>query len=369
MPSRSDSAALKQLCLRGADGLTMEGIADAARVSIGWLYDQWSGLGPLLAEALADGLPRSIHHVNAIDPLTTSALSPDPTSPERLIVESLFVARRFEECRAVVSPLINEWQRSVGLQRSAVVVGFGALRLCGIEVDAQDLHCVSALEARTMRGVDEASPSDRTMIASDLRADLPVTGPTRQDDTSRRLQQAMAAITADKSGAATLRAVADAAGVTTGAIYRRYPSKDDLLADTIRAHVTEDRGGWAVRFLGALGIGDLSGASAVLAQALAQASDPMSPEARQAIGFVAMARQEPGARQVLADRITLAQRTRQAQFQAVGATGAFAHDDSAVALAWAVQCVPTGARLLALAGVPTGEAAWLEPTRRLIASL
>ncbi len=208
-----------------------------------------------------------------------------------------------------------------------------------------------------------STPADRNFTAA-------IDGPEGlgADLIAERLISATARVLASQRDA-TVRSIAESAGVTTGAIYRRYESKDQLVADTIRAHLTADRTTWAIPFVARLAGTQAGDPAEILAEQLALAGDGAAERTRLSVEFLVASRVSPDARQVLVERINEAQQARQALFRAMQQNGIFSRDDTPMSLSWALQVTPTGARLLSLVGPQPSAEQWRSAMSSLLRSL
>lgn len=342
MPSRVPDAALTQLCLVGPDALTIESIAERASVSVGLVYKEHGSLDSLVREVLATQLPSSLEGIPGTDRLPASAFGARPE--DRLPLEAILALRRFPAARDAVQPAMDAFVQRSGPLRSAVILGCQALALSGTIPSASDLDALIALEHRIRAGILHDSPLPPIPIAL-ADASVQHGEPQRDDPTSVRLRDAASQLLTETAGRASLRDIADRAGVTTGAVYRRYDSKDDLIGDTVQARVTTERTQWAQQFFAALADPSTGDPASILAEVLAQASAPDEAATRESIELVVAARTGPAARAALAERFSTAVATRKAQMSMLTGFGALRHPDSVDALAWAFQVAPTGARM------------------------
>jgi AcrR family transcriptional regulator len=349
-------AATHQLCLVGADALTMEGIAERANVSIGWAYKSGTNLESLLLEAARAALPRAVAEIPDSGELPESIVDPK----NRLALECVLSLRRFPGLRDVVVPTIEEWVARVGPLRASVILGCQALTLAGAAPNAEGLEALIALESRTFNGVDPA-PIGGSSAPPPSETSVAHKPPGSHDPTKVRLREAAIELLTATSGKASLRDIAAKAGVTTGAVYRRYESKDELIADVVQARVTQERTTWAQYFFEALMSGTKGDPASVLAKILAHAAEPNSINSRESIEIIVAARSGPAARAALAARFTQAVATRTEQLKAFEQAGLMRYPDSCVGLSWAFQVAPTGARVLGLA-VDTPDAEGWRPS-------
>ena len=368
MGDRVLDATVDQLCVVGPDALTMEAIASRARVSVGLLYRRHTSLEELVRAALDEHLPSAAAAIPSRSPLTAVGQHRSGV-PDRLLVDALLSLRRFPALHRTVAPVITSCVGRVGHMRACVVIGLQALGIVGVAPDAADTRALLDLEQR-MRSrevADAMTPRSIPTVPAD--AGVPHARPHRDDGVAASLRAATATSLTQAAGGGTVREIASMAGVTTGAVYRRYDTKDDLVADTIRERIDRERTGWAGEFFASLADSGNGDPASVLAAALAFASAPDSALTHEAIALTAAARVGPAAREALAERYTTAVTARKEQFAFLASHGFFRHDDSPAALAWSIQVCPAGARLVGLTTPLPDADGWLPDMRLLLTAL
>lgn len=360
-------AACLQFVTVGADRLTMEGIAERAGVSIGAAYRWQPSLENAAYEVLRAGLPVIAEEIASAGSLD-GWLQP-ATAGDRLLTESLLAVRRFPSVATLVEGAIATVASRVRPLGLSLVIGSQAMMIGGCIIPAQGRFVIARLYER----ICAASPAGPLPWAAPAIDDFAATvaGPAQMsaaDLIGERLIAATASVLASRQEA-TVRSIAESAGVTTGAIYRRYESKDQLVADTIRAHLTADRTTWAIPFVARLAGAQAGDPAEVLAEQLALAGDRDAELTRLSVEFIVASRLSPDSRQVLVQRITEAQQARQSLFEAMRQAGIFSRDDTPLALSWALQVTPTGARLLSLVGPQPSAEQWRSAMSSLLRSL
>lgn len=363
---RLGHAAFSQFVTVGADSLTMEGIAERAGVSIGAAYRWQPSLDEVVAQALRGALPALAQEIAAAESLDRWLQPRD--LQDRLLTEALLAVRRFPSLSVIVRHALDTVGRGVDPLGLSVLVGTQAAMVAGCVLPSSARTALARLYER-IRLTDPAGPLPwAPQTGGEFTARVEHSSEIDVDEIGERLIAATARVLVSPSEA-TVRSIAESAGVTTGAIYRRYESKDQLVADTIRAHLTTDRTTWAVPFVARL-VGTQAGDPAdVLAQQLALAGEPHAEQTRLAIEFIVASRVSPDARQVLVQRMTQAQRSRQQLFESMLQAGVFTRDDTPIALSWALQLTPTGARLLSLVSPQPDAAQWQPAMASLLRAL
>jgi len=353
---RLQYAAFSQFVTVGGDSLTMEGIAQRAGVSIGAAYRSFPTLEHAVHQAVDIGLPPLVERISATGSLD-SWLQP-PAQEDRLLTESLLAIRRFPLVTPVVARAIDDIARAIEPIGVAALVGSQAIMVAGCSIPSQGRRAIARLYERLRLTASTGPLPWRTPKTSVFEPTAQLPEPLDVDPIAVRLITATTNILAGRQEA-TVRSIAHSAGLTTGAIYRRYESKDHLIADTIRAHLTSDRSDWAIPFIARLAGTEAGDPAEILAQQLALAGDANADQTRLAVEFLVASRVSPDARQVLVKRITEAQAARESLFEAMLRAGIFTRDDTPLALSWALQVTPTGARLLSLVAAQPSVESWL----------
>jgi|GEM_PF-2502053 len=364
-------AALNQFVTVGADSITMDGIAARAGLSIGAAYQWQPSLEGAVQHVLHDELPVLAGEI-ARNPVLERWLQPS-SSRDRLLTESLLAIRRFPAIGPLVARAVDVVSQALDPLGLAVLTGSQAITVAGCSLPAPARTAVAHLYARIQKTDEVGDLPWRTPSAAILDGvhDLATvrepagSGP---DQIGERLIAATARVLASP-GDTTLRTIAQSAGLSTGAIYRRYDSKDQLVADTIRAHLTSQRTTWAIPFVARLAGTQDGDPATVLAEQLALAGNADPEQTRLALEFLVASRVSPDARQVLVQRITDAQQARQSLFEVMQRSEIFSRPDTPLALSWALQITPTGTRLLSLVTPQPDQEQWQPVMARLIRAL
>lgn len=352
---RLGEAAFSQLVTVGADSLTMEGIANRAGVSIGAAYRWQPSLHDAVLQAIGTRLPSMAEQITEA-PSLHPWLQPQALG-SRLLTESLLAVRRFPTLTPLVQQAVELVQGGLQPLGAAVLVGSQAMMLAGCALTAQDRRVLADLYQRIRTTSPDGPLPWSTPDRGDFIAEVPSTHTADLDQIAQGLINATARALAS-STETSVRTIAESAGVTTGAIYRRYQSKDQLVAETIRSHLTADRTTWAVAFVARLAGTQAGDPAQILAEQLALASNRDAEQTRLSIEFIVASRMSPDARQVLVQRIEQAQHSRQTLFEAMLEAGIFTRPDTPRALSWALQVTPTGTRLLSLVSPQPSATTW-----------
>lgn len=189
--------------------------------------------------------------------------------------------------------------------------------------------------------------------------DVPeVPPPTRTDPTAQALIQAAQALLAEHGAEGiSTRRVSAAAGVTTGAIYRRYDGKAALLSDVLLAELAPDRYAWTWELVRALASDDpyWGAADAMTDQMLKAARDEPSQRVLLQIGVAA--RNDEALRAQVRERILIAHQARRDMFARLQEAGLMRDDVDPAVFAWGFQTEPVGVRVTLPLGIAIDEEA------------
>ncbi len=245
-------AALEEIAAVGVDRLGMSGVARRAGLTTGALYGRYENVYELAAAvwttrvrdthfALLDRAVRALVDDDRSIPL--GEVIQELVCPSRSTIaalELLATARRIDELDEVVTPAVDEWMQGwrAGAhgrdRRRRAQVLFTAGSVWGVLLHTIPRHRETEWEpvmvgVRYSFGRPYAAPIERFRpeVAGTVRAD---TGDAAQS----ALIDSVSAITARVGfERATTSRIARRAGLTSGAIYARYQTKDELLAHSV----------------------------------------------------------------------------------------------------------------------------------------
>jgi len=361
------AGAREELAAVGQAAFTMDGVSRRSFSSSVALYERWADRADLLAhlgqevrdesEGILRGLPDA--------PAALTWALDDGRELIELAGEILIAGHTMPAVRDVAT---STWRTLLGgLERhlprgmawytSCVCVGGALLDVLGLPGPTPPTGRVTWLtEAceieREQRHVPRAG-------SGDPRADVPeVPPPARSDPIAQALIQAAKALLAERGAeAVSTRRVSAAAGVTTGAIYRRYDGKAALLSDVLLAELAPDRYAWTWELVRALATDDpyWAAADAMTAQMLAAARDEASQRVLLQIGVAA--RNDDALRQQVQDRVLVAHRARAGMFARLQEAGLMRDDVDPAVFAWGFQTEPVGVRVTLPLGIPIDDQA------------
>lgn len=362
------AAAVEELIAVGQADFAMEGVAKRAFFSIGAIYNRWPDRDALLADVatvcigpeLAAGLDRQTSALESIDWLM------GPGQRECLLVGELLLAARSSPL--LVDPAQQLWQvlrallgrvmpEGMSWYVATYAVGNALLGAIGVRgpnpatgrsrwlADACEVQAPESREPRPTR-----PPGD---------VDVPVVpSPQRSDEVARALIGAAQVLLAEHGAeGVSTRDIAAGAGVTTGALYRRYAGKSGLLADVLLAQLQPDRYTWTWDLVRALASDTpLSNAAAVLAErTIVVASDEQAQTVLLQLGVAA--RNDEDLQSQVAERVATAHRARTDLAQHFASVDLLREDVDPAAFAWGFQAIPVGIRATQAAGIALDAAA------------
>lgn len=154
---------------------------------------------------------------------------------------------------------------------------------------------------------------------------------------------------------ANISAIARRSGVTTGAVYRRYRSKGELVNDAVVRELDASRYGWTVDFVSSL-VDPESARTAgdVLADRLSAMLDDEA-WVLTTLEMLAAAHIDSDVRETLSSQVHSAASSRSRMFEDLRDIGVVQADIDPHLLGWLIQLVPAGGRVLSAIGMPIGE--------------
>ncbi len=245
-------AALDEIVAAGVDGLGMSGVARRAGLTTGALYGRYENVNELAAGVWTSCVCDA--HFAFLDAALCALVDGEGSVPVADIVrelsapgratvaalELLATARRIDELDEVVAPDVERWLRSWGAsaqardQRRRAQVLFTLGALWGVllhslpQARRVDWPAVFERLGHTYRepydGSDERLEPDPTEA---------VHAETGDDSESALIDSVSTIVSRVGFERATTSRIARRAGFTSGAIYARYKTKDDLLAHAV----------------------------------------------------------------------------------------------------------------------------------------
>lgn len=356
------AAARAELLAVGQAEFAMEGVARRGFYSIGSVYTRWPDrealLGDLGAEVVSPDIGEALRAASS--PAAAIEWTLGDGRNDVLLASEILLAghtmphvrpaslRVWEALRTGLGAYLPE---GVAWYVATYAVGSALLHALGIDGPDPATGRVQWLVDACATGTD---PRARTVSMPRFDTlEVPVVpGPERNDEVAIALIGA-ARILLEAHGAAgtSTRGIAASAGVTTGALYRRYEGKSRLLADVLLTQLEPDRYTWTWGLVRALASEDpFSDAATVLANRLLVAAED-APAQKVLLQVGIAARSDPELRAQIAERIRIAHTARVDMVRHFAETGVLREDVSPEVFAWGFQTIPVGVRATLPIGV------------------
>jgi AcrR family transcriptional regulator len=247
---RINRAAISVANKNGIDGLTLSEVAKRAQLTTGALYGRFEDNEDLQVHLVTDEvapklkafLDRAVRECRESNdsPSLLDHLSLDTRNDPSVAlgVESLVAAQRNDALAEILLPVVASWLESYGiheratpveLAKSAVTLALVLGTVMHRFVDDEFEQWPMALPTLT-RAIAGASPSSKSADAYSYTS--------ISADTGNAVRDALIMTTAEIIGKVgyertTVARLARRSGLTTGSIYNVYPSKQDLIVDSI----------------------------------------------------------------------------------------------------------------------------------------
>lgn len=350
----------------GQGEFAMESVARRAYFSVGSLYERWPDRESLVADVarglLIDALRTRFGTVESEEGALRVVLD-DEGRLMTLLGECILASRTMpsvaEPARQAYDEVRQELQRWMGpgmaWYLSMLGIGGALMSLMGVKVD-DPAGCPAFADACRIEVSGGHVVGDGALVAG---TELPEVPPLSRDDpVALSLLEAARIVLAERGGsAARAREIASRAGVTTGALYRRYEGKSGLIADVLLLQLQPDRYAWTWDLIEAFDRADpYSAAAGILTDRIEiMASDREGQEVLLQIGVAA--RNDEGLRGEVGRRIAAALEARRGMIEQFAEVGLVRLDASPAVLAWGFQALPVGIRatLPLLGGVDGAE--------------
>ncbi|MEY3733634.1 MAG: Bacterial regulatory protein tetR family [Actinomycetota bacterium] len=354
-------AAADELAAVGQADFAMEGVARRAFFSIGSVYSRWPDRDTLVADIAETRIVPSL--VQGLDASEGTAESIEwllgPGQEHVLRLGELLLAAR-------TSPLVaHPAQRAWWSVRDALARRMSddmAWYVATYAVGNALLGAIGVSGPNPARGrvawfsdachTTDFEPGRRTPVVVDV--DVPtVPAPRSGDAVSAALISAAQTLLAEHGAAGTsTRDIASGAGVTTGALYRRYEGKSGLLSDVLLEQLQPDRYAWTWELVRALASDNPyhDAAAVIAARTILVASDEKAQAVLLQIGIAA--RNDAALQAQVDHRIQVAHRSRVEMAQQFSNLHLLRPDVGPDVLTWGFQAIPVGIRATQSAGIP-----------------
>lgn len=356
-------AAVEELVAAGQADFAMESVARRAFFSIGTVYNRWPDRDALLTDiartrimaGISDGLGSAESASDAIAWVLDAGQRPVLAAGEIMLAGHTApalapVAVDLWQC--VRGSLEQRLPSSMAWYVATYALGSALLGAIGVDGPSPATGRVQWF----VDACDSTAPMPsvpRETATVDALAVPTVPSPHGNDDVARALVDAAQLLLAERGAAGTsTRDIAAGAGVTTGALYRRYDGKSGLLADVLLAQLQPDRYAWTWDLVQALASKDPFADSArVIGQRMIDAAEDEAAQ-RVLLQVGIAARNDSALQAQVADRIRVAHEARVEMARGFAATGLLREDVSPEVLVWGFQTIPVGVRATLPLGVP-----------------
>ena len=370
-------AARQEFTVVGARAFSLGGVAQRAHISKGAVYQRWPDKEACLTDLITNDLPICVEQIrgrwqDATVDLQT-LVGADLTDEEHLtrlrfvaecVLAALIEPTFGDQAREALSDLERIFASRIPDSDQIPVIGWwtvctllanALLRTSGCPIPDSFVTHVTEI---VMRIADCSRVVDQLVLVQGMVDSAPGFDPSHDfgDDTSLVLVKATQDLIESKGiSEADARQIARAAGMTTGALYRRFGGKSEVLAAAFRAGLTTERYAWVDEFLLNMTKPDLPAAADTLATRMKVAWTD-TETARTLIDFTIAAHTDPAILGAILGEMTRVAEHRSSLFAALIAGGVLREDLDPDALAWLIQIPTVGFRIVGSLGlVPSDE--------------
>lgn len=356
-------AVLDELCEHGHATLTMESIARRSYSSIGSVYARYPNKIAAMNDVLDNIVVPALDDVEQSSTVLGWAFKSESTMRAlTALVEMSLCSRHSNDLHGAPSILIDACRRhvmvssddgipDVGLRWlvSSVLIGLVVLKSVGCDIPSidSDLHTL-VIRASNPSVLDVRRVQNR----NDLTATVPTSpAPSAADDVAHSLAHATTEELAEAGmSGASIRRIAGRIGVTTGAVYRRYTSKGELVRDALIRELGPHRYMWTDEFIDALTqpTAERSPGDVLADQMFALLND--RTKTLSTLEMIHSARIDEKVRETLVVQVEAAADSRAQLFRAVAEAEERTPEVAPGLMGWVIQLAPTGARVLTALG-------------------
>lgn len=369
-------AARQEFITVGARAFSLGSVAKRAHISTGAVYQRWPDKAACLDDLIARDLPECVERICATWQNTDAAV-PDLVmaylTSDRRLGELRFVAEcvlavhvdaRFgDEVRDAIHileggfaariPDIDEVP-SMAWWLTSTLLAHALLRTSGCSIpDTFATHTTDIVMTigRCARLAHQVEIVQAAIETSPLLDPMTISG----DDKSEALVAATSELIRSRGiSEADAREIARSAGMTTGALYRRFGGKSEVLAAAFRSELGAERYGWSDDFIACLERRDLGAAATTLATRMRLAWTD-AETARTLIDFTIAAHTDPAILDAIISEMSRVADHRRALFAALLSAGVLREDLDPDALAWLIQVPTVGVRLVGSLGLAPND--------------
>lgn len=358
-------AVLDELCENGHAALSMETIARRSFSSIGSVYARYPNKAAAMADVLvSEILPVLTERCDSPSDRVLGGFLTDVETNRRLtaLVEMALFSRHGDDLPEARAALLDITRTRIltgaaddaataGLRWlvGSVLVGHVILRSVGCSVPPvdEDLTILVNLASRNVSPHDRSSRIPRAGMAQPPASPVP----SHDDAVASSLAVATTEELADTGiSGANVRRIAGRVGVTTGAVYRRYTSKGELVRDALVRELGPQRYSWTEEFIDAVTTVDSTKTPGdVLADQIFGLLNDRT-KMLSTLEMIHSARVDAKVRETLVAQVEMAAESRAQLFRAFADAEERTPAVSPVLMGWVIQMAPTGARVLAALG-------------------
>ncbi len=370
-------AAREEFTAVGPRAFSLGGVAQRAHISKGAVYQRWPDKGACLEDLIANDLPLSVMRmctrwqdtsVEVRDLVEADLTSDDQLSELRFVAECVLAvhidASFGDQVRDSLGVLEHafaaripdsEQVPSIAWWTVSTLLANALLRTSGCSLPETFATHTTDIVMTIGRCVRVAN---QVQIIQSVIEEIPMLDPTQAfvDETSAALVAATQELIKSRGiSEADAREIARAAGMTTGALYRRFGGKSEVLAAAFRSALDSERYGWSDEFITCIERRDLGAAADTLASRM-QLAWTDTQTARTLIDFTIAAHTDPAVLGAIIAEMSRVADHRRSLFAALVAAAVIRKDLDPNALAWLIQVPTVGVRLVGSLGlVPTDE--------------
>lgn len=377
------SGAISLVRDRGSRAFSIEALARVADVGVGTIYERWDNRVGILDDVIGSRILDRLHQLKS--ELETLE------SPEHL--RRLFDSDEGRECLALASDvlfavrdmptlghhtdgIVGAVTALVGDDESvqkrepltwwltALAIGWGILHTGEADLPPIADAVVFALTGSGAHGDSRGSTKLSTEIHRADRVSI------IDDEISIAIVEAAREMLSSEDGPTfTAREVGRRAGVSKGALYRRYGSRADVIRRVLLTDLDEERFAWSNEFLEVVSGDDpINGAAEAMERTLRRVYED-EPMMRRLLEVTVAARTDDSIKAHVIGHIRAAVEERRvviAGLQEIGILKSGASDET---LSWFIQAVPIGTRLMAAAGLLPGNTTVVDAFRMILDNL
>lgn len=364
------AGALAEFCEVGSRALNLQQVAQRSYVSVGAVYERWPNREACITDLVTAELPSAMTAaavpfadatLRLSDAVRKSLTDEKSLAYMRFAAECVFAARDDAALRPIVIESIRRFSQAVlartdpvfgvgdfGWWIGATYIGYGLLKTSGCPIPAALVDVIDMVVTQIGHLSPEQVRSIETMISDVVFA--PHRDRDRDPSAKAIVQVAREMIEERGLDEANLRAIAQGAGLTTGAIYRRFSGRSDVLVKAFLASLPAERYAWTTPLLAILKNDDFDGTAEYLAS-LCERVWTDQVNANTLLEFSVAAHTDAKVLAAIFTEMQSVTASRTELFTALADADVFRSDVPPEGTAWLFQIPPVGMRLLGAIGM------------------